>query len=291
MPSALRTDTYLNDDIYLEGSFSEVGIAEARIGSHGTPQTHELAIGADTGGPFDAGQTADFAWESDEEYGCELVYDPQADTPEGKRARMTLTVGQTNVTWTQEEEGSDPRLNVLAVRLRALKAESSIEVTDIRITPAGAQNGVIEPPTDHVSAEGADGLKSLVILGASLLNGFEMTFSLKMVFEDDGPNKPMLSLDPLLPSPPPDQTTEYVYGVGPSDGSKLHSLDLLRRIKYPDRTTGQPSGSATDQEAFTYNALGQKLTSSDQNGNVHGFAYYVPGRSTQGDQGRTTFSR
>jgi len=71
-----------------------------------------------------------------------------------------------------------------------------------------------------------------------------------------------------------------VYGVEPADGSNLHSLDLLRRIKYPDRTTGEPSGDPTDQEAFTYNALGQQASKTDQNDSVHAFGFDVLGRPT-----------
>src|SRR5439155_10884310 len=74
------------------------------------------------------------------------------------------------------------------------------------------------------------------------------------------------------------QTTQYVYGVSISAGSNISSNDILSAVQYPDKTTGNPSSSS--QESYTVNALGQNLTFTDRNGDVHGYSYDVLGRLT-----------
>jgi len=44
------------------------------------------------------------------------------------------------------------------------------------------------------------------------------------------------------------QKTEWVYGVTPSQGSDLYSNDLVAAVKFPDKSTGDPSTS--EQETF-----------------------------------------
>jgi RHS repeat-associated protein len=68
------------------------------------------------------------------------------------------------------------------------------------------------------------------------------------------------------------QTTEWVYGVT----GTIASNELLKEMKYPDTSTGNPASSEKDQ--FTYNALGQTLTKTDRNGTVHTYAYDILGR-------------
>jgi RHS repeat-associated protein len=74
------------------------------------------------------------------------------------------------------------------------------------------------------------------------------------------------------------QTTQYVYAATTAAGSLVNSNDLLTAVKYPDKTTGLPS--ATNQEYFTYNGLGQALSQRDRNGNLHTYRYDVVGRQT-----------
>ena len=73
------------------------------------------------------------------------------------------------------------------------------------------------------------------------------------------------------------EETEYVYGVTTSS-SGVNSNDLLATTEYPDPATGNPSTSS--EETYTYNALGQTLTYSDRDGNVHTYSYDVLGRQT-----------
>jgi RHS repeat-associated protein len=75
------------------------------------------------------------------------------------------------------------------------------------------------------------------------------------------------------------ETTQFVYGVTTgSGGSTVNSNDILAATQYPDPTTGNPSSS--QQETYTVDALGERLTYSDRNGNVHTYVYDVLGRQT-----------
>ncbi|MCE9554457.1 MAG: autotransporter-associated beta strand repeat-containing protein [Planctomycetes bacterium] len=88
----------------------------------------------------------------------------------------------------------------------------------------------------------------------------------------------VLTLTALLPGST-HQTTEYVYGVTTSGGSDINSNDLLATVKYPDKTTGNPSTSAADQESFAYNSLGQTKQKSDRNDSEHDYLFDQLGRS------------
>src|SRR5262249_4149609 len=72
--------------------------------------------------------------------------------------------------------------------------------------------------------------------------------------------------------------TQSVYGVTAYGGSDVNSNDLLAAVRYPDKTTGQPSSSPED--SYTVNALGQTKTASDRNGTVHTYSYDVLARQT-----------
>ncbi|WP_428936901.1 RHS repeat-associated core domain-containing protein [Fontivita pretiosa] len=58
----------------------------------------------------------------------------------------------------------------------------------------------------------------------------------------------------------------------------LWSNDILSAVRYPDKSSG--SASTAEQEVFTYNALGDRKTAADRNGNVHAYDYDVLGRLT-----------
>jgi RHS repeat-associated protein len=74
------------------------------------------------------------------------------------------------------------------------------------------------------------------------------------------------------------QTTEYVYGVGPGDGSTITSNDLLRETRHPDKTTG--AASASEADLYAYNALGETISFQDRNDTVHAYSFDVVGRPT-----------
>lgn len=74
------------------------------------------------------------------------------------------------------------------------------------------------------------------------------------------------------------QTTEWVYGVSTGTGSAYTSNDALAGVKFPDPTTGSPS--STIKYSLTLSSLGQEITKSDRNGNVHTYSYDALGRMT-----------
>jgi RHS repeat-associated protein len=75
------------------------------------------------------------------------------------------------------------------------------------------------------------------------------------------------------------QKTAYVYGVTTgTGGSGVNSNDILSAIQHPDPANGNPS--ATQQDTYLVNALGQVIQTTDRNGNIHQLTYDVLGRLT-----------
>jgi RHS repeat-associated protein len=88
----------------------------------------------------------------------------------------------------------------------------------------------------------------------------------------DGDNN-VLSVTALQASATPSQTTQYIYG-----GSGADSNDLLTAVWYPDPTTG--AASSSQAVTYSYDALGDTITSTDQNGTTHTYSFDVLGRMT-----------
>jgi len=78
------------------------------------------------------------------------------------------------------------------------------------------------------------------------------------------------------------QVTEYVYGVDTTTSpvSLLSSYDLLREVHYPDESSGEAGTTSAYKVVYSYNALGELRTVTDQNQTVH--IYY------RDDTGRVT---
>jgi len=74
------------------------------------------------------------------------------------------------------------------------------------------------------------------------------------------------------------EETGYQYGVTTGGGSDINSNDLLLKEKFPDKSSGDPSSSSSDQTSYKYNAFGQRIEMTDRNGNVHAYLYDVVGR-------------
>jgi YD repeat-containing protein len=70
------------------------------------------------------------------------------------------------------------------------------------------------------------------------------------------------------------QITQYVYGI---NNSYVSTNEVVQKIQYPDKMSGQPSTNAADTETLNYNALEQSR-SSDRNGTNHTFGYDVLSR-------------
>jgi YD repeat-containing protein len=74
------------------------------------------------------------------------------------------------------------------------------------------------------------------------------------------------------------QQTKYVYGVTTTSGSAVNSNDIRGAVQWPDPSCGEPSSSR--QDTYTADALGEPLTYTDRNGNVHTYGRDVLGRLT-----------
>lgn len=73
------------------------------------------------------------------------------------------------------------------------------------------------------------------------------------------------------------QTTGWLYySVSQANGSAIDSKDMVGTTQWPDETLGLASSG--QQESLTLNALGQVVTTTDRNGNVHTLTYDVLGR-------------
>jgi RHS repeat-associated protein len=95
----------------------------------------------------------------------------------------------------------------------------------------------------------------------------------------DGDNH-VLTVTAVQPAGTPSQRTQFVYGVTTAGGSAIDSNDLLAATLYPDPVTGLPSSSPSQQERYTYNALGELTSRTDRNGTTHIYTYDVLGRVT-----------
>jgi len=72
------------------------------------------------------------------------------------------------------------------------------------------------------------------------------------------------------------EETQYFYGVtAPSSG--IWSNGLLATVEYPDPTAG--TASASFSNVFTYDALGEMVQKTDQNGTKHDYTYDTLGRT------------
>jgi RHS repeat-associated protein len=74
------------------------------------------------------------------------------------------------------------------------------------------------------------------------------------------------------------QKTQFVYGVTTGSGSNVNSNDILAETRHPDKTSGDPSTS--EKDVYTVNALGERKTLTDRNGNVHTYSFDVVSRLT-----------
>jgi RHS repeat-associated protein len=86
----------------------------------------------------------------------------------------------------------------------------------------------------------------------------------------------ILTQTAVEPAGTPNQTTAYIYGAT----SGVFSKTLLSKVEYPDATTGTASTSASSDVSYSYDALGEKIGMTDQNGTTHQYNYDSLGRQT-----------
>jgi RHS repeat-associated protein len=93
----------------------------------------------------------------------------------------------------------------------------------------------------------------------------------------DGANH-ILTMKAIYPGTSSFQTTQYIYGIGGTSGTNLFSNDILLKTEFPNASTGSPDTTAAGSASYTYDLLGEQLTVTDQNGNVHTLTDDVLGR-------------
>ena len=84
----------------------------------------------------------------------------------------------------------------------------------------------------------------------------------------------------VMPTGTPSQTTAYVYGVTTAGGSAINSNDLLAKVEYPDASHRRGQHLRRRRRELHYDALGETVGMTDQNGTTHASGYDVLGRQT-----------
>jgi len=74
------------------------------------------------------------------------------------------------------------------------------------------------------------------------------------------------------------QETKWVYGTSTGTSDGVNSNDILKEMRYPDKSTG--AASSSEKEIYTVNQLGQQKTKTDRNGSVHTYSFDILGRTT-----------
>jgi RHS repeat-associated protein len=158
----------------------------------------------------------------------------------------------------------------------APSGSATVLVTSLAYNSAGWLSTSTDP-RGIVTATSYDNLGRVTQTIADYTNGTPTSNSNQTTqYTYDGDNH-VLTVKAIEPSSAY-ETTQFVYGVTTSGGSNLNSNDVLAATEYPDPSTGNPS---TSQEVtYTVNALGQDLTLTDRDGNVHTYTYDVLGRQT-----------
>jgi RHS repeat-associated protein len=148
--------------------------------------------------------------------------------------------------------------------------------TDVSYNPAGWVDTVTDPR--NIQAKDFYDNLGRVTKTVEAYDGGSITSNTNKTTEYsyDGMNH-VVTLQSDLPNSAIEQT-KWVYGVTTASGSNVNSNDLLSAVQHPDKTTG--SASASEQDSQTVDALGETLTATDRNGNVHTLSYDVLGRLT-----------
>jgi YD repeat-containing protein len=89
-------------------------------------------------------------------------------------------------------------------------------------------------------------------------------------------NSNLLTLEAVQPAGTPSQITRFLYAARTATGSAINSNDLLTGKQFPDKVSGTPS--ASEQETYLVNALGDRIRFTDRTGTVHSYGYDVVGR-------------
>src|SRR6185312_12558563 len=96
----------------------------------------------------------------------------------------------------------------------------------------------------------------------------------------DGDNN-VLTMQAVFPgTSTPSQTTAYILGIGGTSATNLFSNDVIAKVEYPDKSTGNASTSASNDVSYGYNLQAEVTSMTDQNGTTHSYLHDVLGRLT-----------
>jgi RHS repeat-associated protein len=153
----------------------------------------------------------------------------------------------------------------------------TVLVTNYTYTTAGDLDEVVDPKA-IVAKTYYDLLGRVTKVVENYTDGTPTASSNRTtLYTYDGMNH-IRTLTADMPTGTNDQTTEYVYGVTTGNGSDINSNSLLATVKYPGKSTGAASGNSSEQNSYTYNAVGELKTKVDQNGTIHTFSRDILGR-------------
>jgi RHS repeat-associated protein len=154
---------------------------------------------------------------------------------------------------------------------------ADVLVTSYTFNPAGWVDETTDP-RGIIAKTDYDNLGRTVATIADFTGGAPTNSSNQTTgYTYDGENH-VTSMTAVMPTGETSEETQYIYGVTTSGGSNITSNDLLAATDYPNLSTGVASSG--QQESYTYNALGQKTTYTDRDGDVHSYSYDVLGRET-----------
>jgi YD repeat-containing protein len=179
--------------------------------------------------------------------------------------------------------GSKAGINQAQLTASSSLTGGSSPAVAISTTSQGGDNGLLQTTTDP---RGIVAKCDYNMLGQQVRSIGAFTDFVPSSADDqttayvyDG-NGNVTTMTAVMPSGTNSQTTQYVYGVTAGDGNGVTSNDLLKEVRYPDKSTGAAGTSSTDKQQYLYNALGQPIQMTDQNGSVHEYNYDTLGRQT-----------
>jgi YD repeat-containing protein len=156
------------------------------------------------------------------------------------------------------------------------RSDTALVTSDVYTYGLGGTPGLTVDETDP---RGIDARTTLDMLGRTTqtidayTNGTPTTSSNQTTdYKYNGIGE-SLTEQALMPTGTPSQTKAYGYGVTTTGSSNLDSNDLLATLEYPDPTTGNPSTTASNEDSYTYNALGDATSLTQPMGTVHGYSY------------------
>jgi YD repeat-containing protein len=156
----------------------------------------------------------------------------------------------------------------------------AVLVTHTAYDPAGNPN-LITDPRNVMTQYNFDMLARVVGEIDNSDGGSPATGSAITGFTYDGDDNVLTTVAYFPGSSTPTQTTAFIMGIGGTSGTNLFSNDVISKIEYPIKTggsAGSPDTTSSGSASYGYDLLGDVLTKTDQNANVHTYSRDILGR-------------